>query len=72
MEENLNDSEKINVVLETGMSEEFHLKKLAVRAAVDLLSARASVNIHLTMDDIQKRFTVMYDIVYDKIKKNDK
>lgn len=72
MEENLNDSEKINVVLETGMSEEFHLKKLAVRAAVDLLSARANVNIHLSLDDIEKRFPIMYNIVYNKIKKNDK
>ena len=67
-----NQEEKISldVSLKTDshLSEEYHLKKLAVEAATQLIVARANKNINLSMDDIEKRFPVMYDIIYKKIK----
>ena len=68
--DNQEEKLKLDVSLKTDshLSEEYHLKKLAVEAATQMIVARTNKNINLTMDDIQKRFPIMYDIDYDKIK----
>jgi hypothetical protein len=41
---------------------------MAVESATQMIVARINKNIHLNLDDIEKRFPIMYDIVYNKIK----
>jgi hypothetical protein len=68
--DNKEESLKLDVSIKTDnhLSEEYHLKKMAVESATQMIVARINKNIHLNLDDIEKRFPIMYDIVYNKIK----
>lgn len=68
---NMEEDLKVNLQLnnENQLSEEFHLKKLAAETTANLIMARVAKNSNFGMDDIEKRFPAMYDIIYAKIKK---